>query len=157
MNEEQKKLEAVGDGLLLAVARLYLTQRYSDLPYTLYTPLVALLVRNRTLDRISQGEGIHAGGTGAADAFEREIARRFYREGFAGVRAWLWSLFDKHVDVREEARRLTEPQATDALFRVVSGALRNVIKGSKGKITEQNADGAAKQIVTRLVKSGQAE
>lgn len=73
------------------------------------------------------------------------------------MRAWLWSLFDQYVDVREEARRLTEPQATDALFRIVSGALRNVIRGSKGKITEQNADGAAKQIVSRLMKSGQTE
>jgi dsRNA-specific ribonuclease len=155
MNDEPKKLEAIGDALVLAVARLYLTERHPQIPYTLYTPLVALLVRNKTLDRIAHGEGIHFGDH-AADAFEREIASRFYREGFGNVRAWLWSLFDKYVDVREEARRLTDPQATDALFRIVRGALCNVIKGSNGKITEQNADGATKQIVSRLMKSEHA-
>lgn len=155
MNEESKKLEACGDGLLLAVAHLYLKERHPDIPYSLYTRLTSTLVRNKTLDRISQGEGIHFGEK-AADAFEREIARRFYREGFGAVRAWLWTMFDKYVDIKEEARKLQDPQAADAFYRVVRGALTNVMKQSGGKITEAGAESAAKQIVARLMKGEQA-
>lgn len=75
INDENKKLEACGDGLLLACARLYLKEHHPQIPYSLYTRLTSTLVRNRTLDRIAQGEGIHFGDR-AADAFEREIARR---------------------------------------------------------------------------------
>lgn len=79
------------------------------------------------LDRISQGEGIHSGDR-AADAFEREIARRFYREGFGGVRAWLWTMFDKYADIKEEIRKILEPSPEDMLSKSVRGALKMAIQ-----------------------------
>jgi hypothetical protein len=150
MNDEPKKLEAIGDALVLAVARLYLHTRHSDVDYKHYQRLLPRFVSNRALEALADHEGIT--GEQPADAFEREIARRFYREGFASVRAWLWSLFDAHVDVKEELRRLTDPTSADAIYRVVLGGLRNVLKGGTGKITEGNAHAAAQQIASRLVK-----
>jgi hypothetical protein len=152
MNDESKKLEACGDGLLLAIARLYLKERHADLPYTLWT---RLLVNNRTLARIAEAEGYQSG-SNAADELEREIARRFYREGFAGARAWLWSLFDRHMDVAGEARRISSPEEKDRLARIVRGALHNTLKGNGGRITEQSIESATRQIVNCMVKQEQA-
>jgi dsRNA-specific ribonuclease len=61
MSDESKKLEACGDGILLACARLYLKERHAGLPYALWTRLVALLVNNRTLARIAAAEGYRSG------------------------------------------------------------------------------------------------
>ena len=151
MNDPDKKLEACGDGLLLACARLYLKERHPGIPYSRWTRLTALLVNNRTLARIAEGEGIRAGKE-SADELEKEIARRFYREGFGGVRAWLWSLFDRHVDIAEEARKMLDPDEQDALVRAVRGALRCTLKQGSGPITEQSIEQAAKQIVAHLAQ-----
>jgi len=66
MDEEAKKLEAAGDGLRLACARLYFRDRHGDVPYSLYTRLITLMVNNRTLAEIALAEGIYEGRDGAA-------------------------------------------------------------------------------------------
>jgi hypothetical protein len=48
MDEERKKLEACGDGLLLAVARLYLRDQ-QGVPYKIHMRLISRMVNNRTL------------------------------------------------------------------------------------------------------------
>ena len=58
MDEKRKQLEAIGDGLLLAVARLYRKERHPAVPYAIYTRLVSLMVRNSTLEQIAEGESI---------------------------------------------------------------------------------------------------
>jgi dsRNA-specific ribonuclease len=146
MNEENKKLEAIGDGLLLAIARLYLRDRHRDIPYSLYTRLMPRMVSNKVLTGIARAEGM----TGDADALEVEIARNYYQKGFRDTKRWLWSLFDSHLDIREAVRVLTDPEASDHLLRMVTGALRNSISTNGGKITRDNLDGVAKHIVSRL-------
>ncbi|OLE53635.1 MAG: hypothetical protein AUG51_12285 [Acidobacteria bacterium 13_1_20CM_3_53_8] len=37
---------------------------------------------------------------GGADAFEVEIARRYYRLRFKDVKLWLWSLFEEYLDTQ---------------------------------------------------------
>lgn len=49
--------------------------------------------------------------------------------------------------------KLLDPTATDALVRSVSVALRNVMRNNSGKVTEQNLEKAAKQIVAQLRQS----
>ena len=152
MNEEAKKLEAIGDGLLLAVARLYLKGRHDGIPYALWTRLTSRMVNNKTLARIAEGEGIHGleGRERAADALEMRIATLYRDRGFNDVRLWLYSLFDKYVDIEEEARKITSPTEADKLTRQVQGALRHTLKINNGKITELHVQAAAKQIVEQL-------
>jgi len=156
MNEEGKKLEAVGDGLLLACARLYLKEQHSSISYSLYTKIITRMVSNKNLAVIARGEGLAPTAErqdSEADALEILIARRFYQDGFGGMRAWLWSLFDKYMEVEEEARKLLDPTLNDALVRSVQGALRNAMRNNSGKVTEQNIEKAAKQIVAQLQQS----
>jgi hypothetical protein len=83
-----------------------------------------------------------------SNAFEVAIAIRYYREGFESVRVWLWSLFDKYVDIRQEVRRILEPPPEDKLLRQVLGSLRQAMNNQEGKITD--AEKAARQIVATL-------
>lgn len=149
LNEERKKLEAIGDGLLLAVARLYLKERHPDVPYKLYTRITSRLICNETLEVIGAGEGIRGmEEEKLSDAMEIAIANRLYIDCFAGLRAWLWQLFDKYVDVREEARKILEPTKDDKLERRVHGALKQAMHNQGGKITD--ARKAAQMIATNL-------
>jgi len=89
MNEERKKLEAIGDGLLLAVARLYLRDQ-PNVPYKIHMRLISRMVNNRTLAEIAEGEGIRGReGEKPSDAFEVAIALHYYRHGFRSLRLWL--------------------------------------------------------------------
>jgi hypothetical protein len=49
----QKKLEVIGDGLLLACARLYLRDQHNGVPYTLHMKLISRMVNNRTLSEMA--------------------------------------------------------------------------------------------------------
>lgn len=103
MTEHDRKMEAVGDGLLLASARLYIFRQKVE--YNLYTKLTQKLVCNETLAIIAHGEDLapaDAQRNSYAVALEIEIARRYYAEGFRNTRHWLFGLFDKHVDMRKE-------------------------------------------------------
>lgn len=81
MSEERKKLEAIRDGLLLAIARLYLRERHADVSYTLHMRLISRMVRNSTLTEIAIGEGIKGlNDEKPSDALEIAIAIRYYRE-----------------------------------------------------------------------------
>jgi hypothetical protein len=155
MNEEEKKLEACGDGLLLACARLYLRDRHSGIPYVLYTRLITQMLNNRTLARISQAEGVHRGQDGAADALERAIAMRYYREGFRDMKHWLWSLFDRHLDIAEAACQMLDPDEKERLARIVRGAIRATMKTEGQKVTERSIEIAARQIVSHLKTGGE--
>lgn len=46
-----------------------------------------------------------------AKAFEVEIARRYYSEGFRETRHWLFGLFDKYVDLKKEIAALRKRAA----------------------------------------------
>lgn len=151
MDEDRKKLEAIGDGLLLACARLYLREQHTPVPYSLHMRLVARMVRNSTLTEIAEGESIRGReGEKLSDAFEVSISLRYYREGFDSVRLWLCSLFNKYVDITEEVRRMLEPSPDDHLSKRVRGALKMVISQQGGKITGASLDKATEQIVRQL-------
>jgi dsRNA-specific ribonuclease len=155
MNEERKKLEAIGDGLLLACARLYLRDQHKTVSYALHTRLINRMVRNTTLAEIAEGESIRGlEGEKPSDALEVAIALRYYREGFDSVREWLWSLFERYVDITEEVRRIVEPQPDDQLSKAVRGALKMVIGQQGGKITGSTLDIATRQVVANL-RNGQ--
>lgn len=146
---ERKKLEAIGDGLLLAVARLYLKERHPHVSYSLYTRLTISMVNNDRLTELAALEGIRGhDGEKLASAFEVSIAERLYRDGFAAMRAWLWSLFDKHIDIEGEVRRMTGPQPVEKLERQVRGALKQALKNQGGKITDIQK--TAKMIVSTI-------
>jgi dsRNA-specific ribonuclease len=151
MTEDEKKLESIGDALLMVAARLYLTRR--GVAYSLYTRLTSRMVCNQTLVRIAEAEGIKGltpESKSRADALEVEIARRFYAEGFAAVRAWTWALFDAHLDIAEEVRRILEPSPDDVLTRQVRGALKMAIGQQGGKVTGSNLDEVTRQLVVHL-------
>jgi hypothetical protein len=154
MDEERKKLEAIGDGLLLAVARLYLRDQ-PNVPYKIHMRLISRMVKNTTLSETAQGEGIRGReGEKLSGAFEVAIALHYLMHGFESVRAWLCGLFDKYLNITEEVRKILEPQPDDALLRQVRGALRQAMNNQKGKITD--AEKAAKQIVAQLCDSNGA-
>lgn len=156
MNEERKKLEAIGDGLLLACARLYLRDKHEKVSYQLHMRLISRIVKNTTLTEIAQGEGIRGlKDEKPADAFEVAVALRYYREGFESVRLWLWNLFDRYFDITEEVRRILEPTPNDVLTKQVRGALKMVISQQSGKITGSTLDLATKRVVAAL-KNGQS-
>lgn len=70
------------------------------------------------------------------------------------MRVWLWRLFDKYVDIREEVRKILEPSPDDMLSKSVRGALKMAIQQQGGKTTHETAEKAAKQIVAQL-RNGQ--
>lgn len=149
MNEERKKLAAIGDGLLLAVARLYLKERHPDLPYKLYTRITSRLISNEALEMIATGEGLRGREEEKlSDAMEIAIANKLYSDGFASLRGWLWQLFDKYVDVREEVRKILEPTNDDKLERRLHGALKQAMHSQGGKILD--AKKAAQMIAINL-------
>lgn len=155
MDEKRKQLEAIGDGLLLAVARLYLKERHPSVPYSIYQRLVSLMVRNSTLEQIAQGEGIKGlPGEKPADALEIAIALRLYQQGFASLRLWLFGLFNRHLDIQQEAERILNPPPEDSLTKQVRGALKMVIGQNGGKVTGSTLDLATRQIVGQLRNSG---
>jgi hypothetical protein len=151
MDEERKKLEACGDGLLLACARLYLREQHAGVEYKIHMRLISLLVRNSTLAQIAEGEGIKGReGEKVSDAFEVAIALHYYRNGFQSLRVWLSGLFDRYLDITEEVRRILEPSPEDKLTKQVRGALKMVIGQQGGKVTGSNLDEVTKQIVAQL-------
>ncbi len=150
---ERKKLESIGDALLLTVARLYLKERFRDVPYKVHARLIPKIVNNERLTEIAAREGITGeAGERLSDAFEVRIAEKLYRDSFASVRSWLWSLFDKHIDIKEEVRRILHPDDEDKLEKQVCGALRHEIKNNGGSIT--NPQQAAKIIIQVLKNAG---
>ncbi|MGB9182359.1 MAG: hypothetical protein WCB68_24225 [Pyrinomonadaceae bacterium] len=156
MSEQDKKLEACGDALLLACARLYLTERHSDVPYQLYTRIIALKASNKTLTRIAEGEGFKGTGEGQhkdADALEVITARFYHRAGFETVREWLWTMFDKYLDVEEEVRKILNPTPDDKFLKQMRGAIKTVVS-QRGPITVNNAEQRAAQIVAQLQSNG---
>jgi dsRNA-specific ribonuclease len=156
MSEQEKKLEACGDGLLLACARLYLKDRHSHLPYQIYTRLVATIIRNTTLETIAEGEGIRGKGEGkhtGADALEMLIARFYYRAGFESVKEWLFSLFDKYLDIEEEARKILAPTPEDKFVKQVRGAVKMVVS-QRGPITANNVEKMSALVAAHLQQNG---
>jgi dsRNA-specific ribonuclease len=150
MDEERKKLEACGDGLLLAVARLYLKD-HPSIPYKIHMRLISRMVNNQTLCEIATAEVIRGReGEKLSDAFEVAIALHYYRHGFRSLRLWLSGLFDKYLDIAGEVRRILEPTPDDKLTTQVRGALKMVIGQQGGKITGSTLDLATKQIVAQL-------
>jgi dsRNA-specific ribonuclease len=137
VTEGRRKLEAVGDALLLAIARLYLKERHPDIPYKHYTRLTSRMVCNERLTELAAREGITGEeGEKLAAAFEISIACRLYVDGFAGCRTWLWQVFDRHMDMEAEVRRITEPPADEQLEKQVRGALKQVLASQNGRITD---------------------
>lgn len=155
MDEQRKKLEAIGDGLLLACARLYLRDHHPSVSYRLYARLVSRMIRNTTLAEIAKGEGIkgHAGEP-LQDALEVAFALRYYRDGFESLRVWLFGLFDKYVSIPDEVRKILEPPPEDRLFKSVRGALKTVIGQQGGKVTGSNLDEVSKQVVRQVRSNG---
>jgi dsRNA-specific ribonuclease len=150
MDEERKKLEAIGDGLLLAIARLYLREQHADVEYKIHMRLISLLVRNSTLAQIAEGEGIKGReGEKLSDALEIAIALHYYRAGFDSVRVWLWRLFEKYVDIKEEVRLIQNPTPQDKMLRKVQGALHQAVS-THGSITVNTVEKTAKMVVARL-------
>jgi dsRNA-specific ribonuclease len=156
MDEERKKLEAVGDGLLLACARLYLRDRHKDVPYKIHLRLISVLVKNTTLAEIAQGERIRGHeGEKLSDAFEIAVAIHYYRHGFESARAWLFGLFEKYINMAAEVERIINPPTPeDGLYKSVRGALKMVIGQQGGKVTGSNLDEVTKQIVRQLGSNG---
>ncbi|HEX8843089.1 MAG TPA: hypothetical protein VF791_00385 [Pyrinomonadaceae bacterium] len=151
MDEERKKLEACGDGLLLACARLYLREKHKDVPYKVHMRLISRMISNQTLAGIAKSEGIRGiEGEKPSDSLEVAIALHYYSHGFQSLRRWLWRLFEKHLDIREEVRRILEPSPEDKLTKQVRGALQMVISQQGGKITGSTLDIATRQIVGQL-------
>lgn len=113
------------------------------------------MVRNSTLTEIATGEKIKGReGEKLSDAFEVAVDLRYYCEGFDSVRVWLWSLFERYVDIEEEVRRMLEPAPDDHLSKSVRRALKMVIGQQGGKITGSTSDIATRQIVAQL-RNGQ--
>jgi hypothetical protein len=112
MTEHDRKMEAVGDGLLLACARLYIFRQKVE--YNLYAGLTQRLVSNETIAIFAHREGLAPVENATkpyARALEIEIARRYYEEGFRNTRHWLFGLFDKHVNIRREIETLKKNAA----------------------------------------------
>jgi hypothetical protein len=129
MKEHRRRLAAVGDGLLLAAARLYLYNRRQIYPYTINAKLIGRMVSNERLIEIAAREGITAtDGEKLSDAFEVEVAERFFAYGFKSVREWLERIYDKHFDLEGEIRRILEPLPMDKIERQVRGALKSSLK-----------------------------
>jgi hypothetical protein len=149
---EDKKLEAVGDALLLASARMYLRDQHGSIPYELYTHLIAYMVSNRRLEIMAEGEGV--GGENPAASMEMAIASHFYKFGFDSCKLYVWSLFDKYLDIESEVRRRTDPTRADRFTRILHGALRNSIKAQGGQITERNSEQVARQMIRLLMGQG---
>jgi dsRNA-specific ribonuclease len=101
MNEPRKKLEAIGDGLLLAVARLYLREQHAEVSYTLHARIICHMISNAFLEQIARAEGIKGlKGEKLSDALEVAIAIHYYMNGFESVKVWLWRMFDKYLSIR---------------------------------------------------------
>jgi uncharacterized membrane protein len=117
------------------------------------------MICNSTLAQIAEGVGIKGltdDSKSSANALEIEAARIFYAEGFAGVRAWAFVLFEKHLDITEEVRRILNPTPADKLVRQARGALKNAITARGGKITGNMVEQAAREIAAQLNYSGAA-
>lgn len=87
-----------------------------------------------------------------ADAFELKIVERLYRYGFDSVSSWLWSLFDKHINIQDEVSCILHPDDQDKLEEQVYGALHHAMKNNGGTIT--NPQQAAKNIIQVLKNAG---
>jgi hypothetical protein len=135
MTEYRRRLAAVGDGLLLAAARLYLFNHRQLYPYTINAKLIGRMVSNERLIEIAAREGITAqDGEKLSDAFEVEVAERFFAYGFKSVREWLEQIYNKHFDLEEEVRRILEPAPIDKIERQIRGALKSSLRA--GTLTD---------------------
>ena len=69
-----------------------------------------------------------------SDAFKVEIASYYFNHGFRDTKHWLWEIYDKHFDLRDEVRRILEPTLADKVERQIRGALKTLL--NKGQITD---------------------
>ncbi|MDQ3818525.1 MAG: hypothetical protein M3362_12730 [Acidobacteriota bacterium] len=149
MNEQRKREEAIGDALLLVSARLYLNLR-KEVPYSLQTRVISQMVNNDKLIEIAAREGIKGEiGERLCDAFEVEIAHHYFNHGFRDTKLWLWGIFDKYFDLKEEVRRILQPTPQDKLERQIRGVLKTAL--SNGQIDVQHT---AQMIVKVLRGAG---
>jgi hypothetical protein len=129
MNDHRRRQAAVGDGILLACARLYLFNRRQLYPYTAHTKLIARMVCNAKLIEIAAREGLIAhDGEKLSDTFEVEVAERFFAYGFKSVREWIEQIYNKHFDLEEEIRRIIAPMPLDKVERQVRSALKSSLR-----------------------------
>jgi hypothetical protein len=135
MIEHRKRMAAVGDGILLACARLYLYNHRHLVPYPINTRIIGRMVSNDRLMEIAAREGLPAtDGEKLSDTFEVEIASHYFNHGFRDTKFWLWRIYDKHFDLKDEVRRITEPAPVDKIERQIRGALKTLL--NKGQITD---------------------
>jgi hypothetical protein len=135
MKEHRKRMAAVGDGILLACARLFLYEHRRDVPYKIHTKLIALMVCNNKLIEIAALEGMKADeDEKLSDAFEVEVAGYYFGHGFRDTKYWLWGIFKKHFNLTEEVRRILEPAPVDKLEKQIRGALKGLLRN--GQITD---------------------
>ena len=135
MQEYRKRMSAIGDGLLLAAARLYLYEHRNLVPYKINARLIGLMVCNDRLIEIAARLGLRTDpGERLCDAFEVEIAGYYFDHGFRDTKLWLWGIYDKHFDLKDEVRRILEPAPIDKIERQVWGALKGLLKS--GQITD---------------------
>src|SRR5437763_6547712 len=129
MREHRRRLAGVGDGILLACARLYLYNRRSHFPYSIQAKLIGRMVSNERLIEIAAREGITATeGEKLSDAFEVEVAERFFAYGFKSVRELLEQIYNRHFDLVEEVRRILEPAPIDKIEKQIRGALKSSLR-----------------------------
>jgi hypothetical protein len=120
---------------LLACARLYLYNHRHLYPYAINAKLIGRMVSNERLIEIAAREGITAiDAEKLSDAFEIEVAERYFNHGFRSTRLWLEQIYDKHFDLQDEVRRILEPAPIDKIERQIRGALKTLL--SKGQITD---------------------
>jgi hypothetical protein len=148
MKEHHRRLAAVGDGLLLAAARLYLYNRRQLYPYTINAKLIARMVSNERLIEIAAREGLTAiDGEKLSDAFEVEVAERFFAYGFKSVREWLEQIYNRHFDLEEEVRHILAPTPLDKVEKQIRGALKSSLRD--GTLTDLQR---TTRIILRVLK-----
>jgi RecJ-like exonuclease len=87
------------------------------------------MVSNERLIEIAAREGLTATDREKlSDAFEVEVAERFFAYGFKSVRKWLEQIYDKDFDLQDEVRRILEPAPIDKIERQVRGALKSSLR-----------------------------
>jgi hypothetical protein len=150
MNEYRRRLAAVGDGILLACARLYLYNHRSMIPYKINARLIGQMVCNDKLLEIAIREGLTAiEGEKLSDSFEVEVAEHFFAYGFRSTRLWLEQVYQKHFDLQDEIRRILEPTPQDKVEAQIRGALKTATQ--RGQLDIQKT---ARTIVKVLRDAG---
>jgi hypothetical protein len=63
---------------------------------------------------------------------------------------WLWSLFERYVDIEREVQRILNPNPEDKFLKRVRGALKTTLQAHDGAITQGSAEKAAKLLAAQL-------